>query len=114
MTYSQTASLSRNGIYRKNQNTHSLRGSSLSIGPISTIMIVIVLVSFIGMLYLSQVTKTNTYGYKVSTLTQQETTLKREKADLELESVKLQSLERVKNSQAAKELQPIQPTAYAQ
>lgn len=114
MTYSQTASLSRNGIYRKNQNTHSYRATRLSIGPISTLMIVVVLMSFIGMLYLSQVTKTNTYGYKVSTLTQQEATLQREKADLELESVKLQSLERVKNSQPAKELVVVQPTAYAQ
>ncbi len=77
-------------------------------------MIVVVLVSFMGMLYLSQVTKTNTYGYKVSTLTQKETTLKREKADLELEAVRLQSLERVKNSQVAQNLQPVQPTAYAQ
>jgi hypothetical protein len=66
-----------------------------------------------GMLYLTQVTRTNGYGYQLSSITQKEQELRKEKADLEIEAVRLQSVERVKNSQVASSMTQIKPTAYA-
>jgi hypothetical protein len=63
----------------------------------------------VGLLYLTQVTKTNSYGYSISNLQQQQAILKDQKADLEVQSARLQSLDRVAASQAAKNLVSVAP-----
>jgi len=113
MTYSQSLSINKQNVYRRNQNTYSLKSARVSFGPVSTIVITLALMCLMGMIYLSQVTRTNTYGYRVSSLAQKEQDLQREKADLELEAVRLQSIEQVKKSQVATSMQPVQPSSYA-
>jgi len=55
-------------------------------------------------LYLTQVTKTNAYGYKINALTTQASDLQQEHDELEVASARLQALDRVKNSTVAKNL----------
>jgi hypothetical protein len=114
MTYSQSLSLQKNQVYRRGANTHSIARSGTKLGPVSTAVICLALVSLMGIVYLSQVTRTNSMGYKLSSLQQKEEDLKKEKADLDIEAVRLQSIEKVKSSQVATALTPIKPTAYAQ
>jgi cell division protein FtsL len=114
MTYSQTLSLQKQQAYRRNQNTYSIRAATLKVGPVSTIIVVVALVCLMGIVYLSQVTKTNSYGYSINSLSQKEESLKIERSDLELEAIKLQSLERVKTSQVAANLTQLQPTQINQ
>jgi hypothetical protein len=64
-------------------------------------------------MYLTQVTKTNALGYKVSDLTSQQTQLKEDYSSLEVESVRLQSLNRVQNSTVAQSMTTTKPTAVA-
>jgi cell division protein FtsL len=113
MTYSQSVSLQKNQVYRRGANTYSLARTRPSLGPISTAVIVIALIALMGMLYLTQVTKTNSLGYKVSSLRSRESQLQREKDDLDIEAVRLQSIERVKSSQVANAMTTIKPSAYA-
>jgi hypothetical protein len=84
-----------------------------SVGPVSTLVIVIALVCLMGLMYLSQITKTNTYGYEITSLSSREKSLKIVRSDLEIESIKLQSMDRVKASEAAAKLVPLQPSQYA-
>lgn len=113
MTYSQSLSIQKNQVYRRGANTFSISRNRTRLGPVSTAVVVLALVCLLGMVYLTQVTKTNSLGYQVSSLTQKEEELKKEKADLDIESVRLQSIEKVKNSQVAGAMTTIKPSAYA-
>jgi hypothetical protein len=68
----------------------------------------------LGLLYLTQVTKTNAYGYQVNNLQEQQQQLSQERDDLEVASARLQSLDRVQNSDVAKGLVSVAPTATIQ
>ena len=52
----------------------------------------IVLACLLGLLYLTQVTKTNAYGYKVNDLQLQQDKLKNENAELQVSAARLQAL----------------------
>lgn len=116
MTYSQAVSSSTNirKSYGRNQNITSFSYGRSKLGPISHLIILVVIISMMGLIYLTQVTKTYSLGYKVDDLTKRQTSLSEEHAKLELESVKLQSQARVKNSTVASNLETVTPTSYAQ
>ena len=111
MTYSSSASMTRRTYARRNQNVVSYAESAKTIGPVSNTIILLVLACLIGLLYLTQVTKTNSYGYKIDDLEKQALSLKHEKSDLEVSAARLESLDRVKNSAASKSLVSVAPTA---
>jgi len=110
MTYSSSIAASRRGYVRRNQNSVRFSASARSLGPVSNTIILIILACLVGLLYLTQVTKTNSYGYTISNLQDQQASLKDQKADLEVQSARLQSLERVSASQAAKNLVSVAPS----
>jgi len=66
MTYSSSVAASRRGYVRRNQNSVSFAASARTLGPISNTIILIVLACLVGLLYLTQVTKTNGYGYTIN------------------------------------------------
>lgn len=112
MTYSSSLALSRNNNFAsRNQNAVSFRSRERKLGPISNTTILIVLACLLGLLYLTQVTKTNAFGYKINDLLTKQTQLKQEHDDLEVASARLQSLDRVQNSDVAKGLVSVAPTA---
>ncbi len=110
MTYSSTVSAQRRGYASRNQNAVSFTATSRALGPVSNTIILIVLACLIGLLYLTQVTKTNSYGYTINSLQQQQNQLKDEKANLEVASARLQSLDRVASSDVAKTLVSVAPS----
>lgn len=79
-------------------------------GPISNTVMLIVLACVLGLIYLTQVTKTNAYGYQINNLQEQQTALQSEHDDLEVASARLQSLDRVQASAAAQGLVAAAPT----
>jgi hypothetical protein len=114
MTYSSSVAASRRGYVRRNQNSVSFAASARTLGPISNTIILIVLACLVGLLYLTQVTKTNGYGYTINNLEQQQSQLKDQKADLEVSAARLQSLQRVSSSNAAKNLVSVAPSGVVQ
>jgi len=75
MTYSSTLSMSRGQYAGRNQNVVSFRTKERTLGPISNTIILVVLACLLGLLYLTQVTKTNAYGYSINDLQQKQTQL---------------------------------------
>jgi hypothetical protein len=114
MTYSSSIAASRRGYVRRNQNSVSFAASARTLGPISNTIILIVLACLVGLLYLTQVTKTNGYGYTINNLEQQQSQLKDQKANLEVSAARLQSLDRVSASNAAKNLVSVAPSGVVQ
>jgi hypothetical protein len=110
MTYSSSIAASRRGFVRRNQNSVRFNASARALGPISDSIVLIVLACMIGLLYLTQVTKTNSYGYSINNLQQQQSQLKDQKANLEVTAARLQALDRVASSDVAKKLVPATPS----
>lgn len=113
MTYSSSLAMNRSRYQGRNQNSVSFKAQARVLGPISNTIILIVLACLLGLLYLTQVTKTNAYGYQINGLQQQQTKLKNQHDDLEVASARLQSLSRVSNSAVAKSMVSVAPTATA-
>jgi len=114
MTYSSSLAAGRKRFATNQQNMARVRSEERTLGPISNTVLLIVLACLVGLLYLTQVTKTNALSYKISDLQSQQTSLKNEQDDLEISSARLQSIERVKNSDVAKALVTVTPTATLQ
>lgn len=99
--------------WRRNQNTvrHQLTSG---LGPISHTVLIAIMLCILGLIYLTQITKTSAYGYQINDLKNKQEKLVTEKRDLEVESARLQALERVKNSDVAKAMTKPTETNYAQ
>ncbi len=111
MTYSSSVALSRRSGTRRNRNITVFGAQTGALGPVSNTVILIVLACLIGLLYLTQVTKTNSYGYTINALQQQQLQLQNQKADLEVASARLQSLERIQNSSVARNMVSTTPSS---
>lgn len=110
MTYSSSLAMSRGRYAGRNQNTATFRVEERTLGPISNTIVLIVLACLLGLLYLTQVTKTNAYGFQINKLQEQASSLQSQHDDLEVASARLQSLPRVQNSAEAKALTPVAPS----
>jgi hypothetical protein len=114
MTYSSTLAMNRNRYAMRNQNAVSFRAQERTLGPISNTIIIIVLACLLGLLYLTQVTKTNAYGYQINSLHEQQAELKSEHDDLEVASARLQSMSRTQKSSVAKGMVSVAPSDTVQ
>jgi hypothetical protein len=109
MTYSSSLSLGRQRVVKRHQNAVSFQEQVRTIGPISNTIILIVLTCLLGLLYLTQVTKTNAYGYQINELRVTQARLQDEHDDLEVAAARLQAHDRVKSSEVARNLVPVTP-----
>lgn len=114
MTYSSSLAMSRRRFATRHQNAVSFQEKTKTIGPVSNTIILVVLSCLLGLLYLTQVTKTNANGYVLSDLQSKQTQLQKEHDDLELTSARLQSLDRVANSPVNQSLVSVAPSATIQ
>lgn len=114
MTYSSSLALSRRRFATRHQNAVSFNEQKRSIGPVSNTIILVVLACLLGLLYLTQVTKTNAAGYTLDSLQKEHTQLQQEHQELELNTARLKSLERVANSPENKNLVSVAPSGTVQ
>lgn len=95
------ASSRRSRQWQRNQNT-VVYAPRASMGPITHTVIVALMIAVLGLIYLSQVTKTSSYGYVLQNQADEMASLTAERQDLEVENARLQALSRVKESNVAK------------
>lgn len=103
----------REKTWRRNQNTVAFEPTA-KLGPISHTVIVAMMVAVLGLIYLTQITKTSGYSYQIDKLNQQKTKLVDKKSELEVETARLKSLQKVQSSQVAARLTSPAKTDYAQ
>lgn len=114
MTYSSSLAMGRQRFAARQQNTTRHDANERTLGPVSNTIMLIVLACLLGLLYLTQVTKTNALSYKIDDLKTQQSQLKTEHDDLAVSAARLQSLERVKNSETAKNLVSLSSSSTVQ
>lgn len=110
MTYSSTTSLGRARYSSRGQNAVSFKNESTKLGPISNAIVLIILICLIGLVYLTQVTKTNAYSYQIQDLETKQSALLDEQKDLELVSARLKSIDSDAVAKASKSLVSVAPT----
>jgi hypothetical protein len=74
-------------------------------GPVSTALILVVIVGVLALLYLTQITKTSVYGIQVSSLNNQREELLARKQELEVEAARLQAIARIRDSKVVGSLE---------
>jgi len=98
----------------RNQNGVAFRTQERALGPVSNTIILIVLACLLGLFYLAQVTKTNAFGYSINSLRQQQAQLNSQHEDLEVAAARAQGVDRIQNSDQAKALVSVAPSATVQ
>lgn len=104
MSNSTTFMLSRtsaNSAWQRNQNIVRHSVSTKQFGPVTHTVIVVLLLSVMGLMYLAQINKTNAYTYPINELETKKSALLAEQQELKVEAARLGSLENVKNSTVA-------------
>ncbi len=101
----------RENTWRRNQNTVAFAHTA-KLGPVSHTVLIAVMVAVLGLIYLTQITKTSSYGYAIENLNTQKSELVAKKSELEVESARLKSLKKVSTSEIAKNLTAPASTDY--
>jgi len=99
-TRKRQLAVASSGAWGRNQNLTSFT-SGTRLGPIANVVLIVLLVAFLGLLYLTQLTKTSTFGYEMNKINVEKSKLAAEQNDLKLENARLQSLMRVQDSTVA-------------
>jgi cell division protein FtsL len=83
-------------------------------GPITNAVLIIVIVAMLGMLYLTQLTRTGSFSYQLNSIDQQKTALSAEQDNLKVENARLQSLMTINSSQVSGQMTAPASTTSAQ
>ena len=98
--------------WSRNQNTARFT-SSVKLGPMTHTVLVALMITVLGLIYLTQATRTTAYDYEAQKVDTQIAELTTQKTDLEVENARLTALETVQNSSVAREMTKPAGTDYA-
>ena len=114
MSYSRTATFQsrRSSNWNRNQNTVAF-ASAVKLGPIAHTVLIALMITVLGLIYLTQATRATGYDYQAQKIDSQIAELANKKSDLEVENARLTSLENVKSSNVATTMTTPQSTDYA-
>ncbi len=113
MSYQRTQNFSsrRSQNWNRNQNTTRFV-SSVKLGPVTHTVLVALMITVLGLIYLTQATRATSYDYEAQKIDSQIADLATKKTDLEVENARLTALESVSNSTVAKQMTTPASTDY--
>lgn len=111
MTYSQLGKMPRS--VRRSQAVGVYQPSGKAIGPLTNVLFVAALLTVMGLIYLTQITKTSVFGFEVNELKQQKQSLHESNQNLRIEAARLQAIERIRASEVAGQLTPNDQLTFA-
>ena len=86
--------------WSRNQNTVAFV-SAIKLGPVTHTVLIALMITILGLIYLTQATRATGYDYATQNIDSQIATLNIQKSDLEVENARLTALDTVKNSGVA-------------
>ncbi len=99
--YSTTTYNRRRQNWNRNQNTVAFT-SAIKLGPVTHTVLVALMITVLGLIYLTQATKATAYDYQAQEVDSKIAELTSEKTDLEVENARLTALNSVRNSSVAR------------
>lgn len=113
MSYQRTQNFSSRRAQNWNRNQNTTRFvSSVKLGPVTHTVLVALMITVLGLIYLTQATRATSYDYEAQKIDSQIAELADKKTDLEVENARLTALESVSNSTVAKEMTTPASTDY--
>lgn len=114
MSYQRTSNYvnRRQQNWSRNQNTVAFV-SSIKLGPVAHTVLVALMITVLGLIYLTQATRTTSYDYQTQNIDKQIAQLTNEKNDLQVENARLTALENIKKSSVASTMTAPASTDYA-
>ena len=112
----QTTYVTRRQTFTGNsfaRNRNTVRHTKRSLGSISQIIIIGLLTTILGLIYVSQSTKATSFDYEISNVETEITELTAKKDDLAVEKARLNSIATAKNSTVAAAMETATVTGYA-
>lgn len=104
MTYQRNTTYNRrSGSMRRNQNSVAYT-SAVKLGPVTHTVLVALMITVLGLIYLTQATKATSYDYQAQKIDDKIAELASTKTDLEVENARLTALESVQDSSVAKSM----------
>ena len=97
---------------RRNQNATRFK-SETKLGPVAHTILVALMITVLGLIYLTQATKTTAYSYEAQGLDAEISELTAKKSELEVQNARLTALERIKGSEVASAMTTPGSTSYA-
>lgn len=94
------------------RNRNTVRHAGRSLGPVSLIGMFLMLITVMGMIYLTQGTKATSYDYELNELDNEIAELTAEKEDLAVEKARLTSIAAANDSQVAAAMPTGSPSGY--
>ncbi|MEI7689726.1 MAG: hypothetical protein WCI79_02030 [Candidatus Saccharibacteria bacterium] len=115
MSYQRTQNFvsRRQQNWSRNQNTVAFV-SAIKLGPVTHTVLIALMITILGLIYLTQATRATGYDYATQKVDTQIAELNTQKSDLEIENARLTALETVKNSSVAKAMTAPVSTDYVQ
>lgn len=113
MSYQRTAQFSsrRTSNWSRNQNT-TRYASNVKLGPVTHTVLIALMITVLGLIYLTQATRATSYDYQAQEIDVQIADLSTKQADLEIENARLTALQTVKNSNVATSMSKPASTNY--
>lgn len=113
MSYQRTTQFSsrRQSNWSRNQNTTRF-ASNVKLGPVTHTVLVALMITVLGLIYLTQATRATSYDYQAQAINSKIADLTTKQADLQVENARLTALETVKNSNVAKAMTKPAQTDY--
>lgn len=111
--YNSTYSPRRQQNWSRNQNT-TRYVSAVKLGPVAHTVLVALLITVLGLIYLTQATRATSYDYEAQKIDSKIAELNNQKSDLEIENARLTALETIKSSSVAKEMTAPSDVRYVQ
>ena len=99
--------------WSRNQNTVAYV-SAVKLGPVTHTVLVALMITVLGLIYLTQATRVTSYDYATQKIDSQIEDLNSQKSDLEVENARLTALETVKKSSVATTMTQPSSTQYVQ
>lgn len=99
--------------WSRNQNTTRFV-SATKLGPVAHTVLVALMITVLGLIYLTQATRATSYDYESQKIDSQIAELNNQKSDLEIENARLTALETIKDSNVARELTTPVSTDYVE
>lgn len=97
--------------WSRNQNT-TRYVSAVKLGPVAHTILIALMISVLGLIYLTQATRATGYDYEAQAIDSQIAELNEQKSELEIENARLTAIETVKNSSVAREMTAATETNY--
>lgn len=97
--------------WSRNQNTTRF-ASSVKLGPVAHTVLVALMITVLGLIYLTQATRTTGYDYEAQKIDSQIADLNNQKSDLQIENARLTALSTIKDSTVARQMTTPASTEY--